>query len=289
VDEPEREKPRRGTGWAIPAVLVVVVAALLVGTSRRESEPEPTPMPPTVPTATSFLFCTDCHGDLDDVFKSGERPNLLFTHEEHFGIGVSDCGACHVANTHERDQINSPEMVTCYACHGLEEDARAPGDCTLCHPPGMAPEPESHLVVDWTVSAHTTEAETDPFDCTTCHRQNFCDSCHGLEMPHPTGFDARPHAEGFYEDPALCETCHVRGQEQGRDECDPCHHPEGPKDTTWIDYHEKAVRGLGADTCFQCHANETCRTCHKQGTENFTNEDFEADEALLISQGNPGD
>jgi hypothetical protein len=283
VAEPTREKRRWWTGWAVPAVLAVVVAALFVGTSRREREPEPTPMPPTVQTATSFLYCTDCHGDLDHVFKSGERPNLLFTHEEHFAIGVSDCGACHVANTHERDEINSPEMVTCYACHGLEEGARAPGDCTLCHPPDMDPEPESHLVANWTAVSHSTAAEADPFDCTTCHRQGFCDSCHGLEMPHPQGFAEQPHAEGFFEDPQLCESCHPRAPEQRRDECDACHHPEGPKDETWLDFHEVAVRDLGADTCFRCHVNETCRTCHRQGTDNFTNEDFGADRAQVGS------
>lgn len=284
MEDRPRERRSQGTAWSVAAVLAIIVVLLLVGSFQR-GEPDPAPTPPVVLAGSSFLDCTDCHGDLDEVFKSGERPNLLFTHEEHFALAVSDCAACHVANTHERDRINRPEMVTCYACHGLEGDARASGDCALCHPPEMDPEPANHLVAGWTPDAHAAAAVADPFDCTTCHKQSFCDSCHGTKIPHPASFDGEPHAEAFFADPALCEACHIRGQVQGRDECDACHHPDGPESSTWVDAHATVVDQRGADTCFQCHASETCRTCHEQGTDSFTNEDFEADEALLKGTG----
>ena len=283
MDDEPRERRSQGPAWGVAAVLAVVVVLLLIGSFNRD-EPEPSPTP-AVLTGASFLDCTDCHGDLDEVFKSGERPNLLFTHEEHFALAVSDCAACHVANTHERDRINRPEMVTCYACHGLEEGARASGDCALCHPPDMDPEPASHRVAGWLPDAHTAAAVADPFDCTTCHEQTFCDACHGTQVPHPAGFDGQPHAEAFFADPTLCEACHIRGQAQGRDECDACHHPGGPETSTWLDAHAAVVDQNGAQTCFQCHAQETCGTCHQQGVENFTTEDFAADRAALTGTG----
>ena len=119
----------------------------------KRAEPEPPP-PPVLTAANAFLDCTDCHSDLDRMFTAGEKPDLLFTHEAHFGIGVSDCAACHVANTHEPDRTNRPTMVTCYQCHTLEEDARAPGDCALCHPPEMNPEPTTHFTDAWLPQEH---------------------------------------------------------------------------------------------------------------------------------------
>jgi hypothetical protein len=270
--------------WAVPAVLAIVVALIGIGMLRdREPKAEPTPIPAAIPAASTFLYCSDCHADLDKSFKAGEHPTLLFTHDMHFGIGVSDCAACHVANTHEPDRINRPTMVTCYQCHTLEEDARAPGECSLCHPADMDPEPETHLAANWTSVLHPEAAKENPFDCATCHQQQFCNSCHGLQLPHPDDFEGTEHAELFFEDPELCDTCHPREPLVEREECDTCHHPQGPERSTWIDWHPNVVKDQGAETCFQCHATDTCRTCHRQGPEDFTNEDLAADEALLTA------
>jgi hypothetical protein len=274
---------------AVPAVLTIVVALLLVGMFRQDSEEteEPTPVP-VVPAGTTFLYCSDCHADLDKSFKAGEHPTLLFTHEMHFNIGVSDCAACHVANTHEPDKTNRPTMVTCYQCHTLEEDARAPGDCNLCHPKDLDPEPETHLAANWVSKLHPEAAKANPFDCATCHQQDFCNQCHGLQLPHPAGWNDQTHAEAFFEDPELCDTCHPREPLVERDECDTCHHPQGPQSSTWISWHPNTVAERGAKNCFECHATDTCRTCHRQGPENFTNEDLAADEALLTGGVTPG-
>jgi hypothetical protein len=290
VDEEVSKRPRRrfGATMAVPAVLTVVVALLLVGVLRQGEESAPSPSPvPVVPTASSFLYCSDCHADLDKSFNAGEHPTLLFTHEQHFTIGVSDCAACHVANTHEPDRTNRPTMVTCFQCHSLEEGARAPGECTLCHPAEMNPEPKTHFTDAWLPQEHSEAAIANPFDCATCHKQEFCNECHGLELPHPKGFTDLTHAKLFFEDAALCDRCHPRQPLVERDTCDSCHHPEGPKASTWIGWHPSVVRESGAENCFQCHATETCRTCHRRGPENFTNDDLAADEALLTALPEP--
>src|SRR4030042_68226 len=175
MDERAHDRWRRGPGWTVPAVLAFLIVLLVIGMFRRDDS-EPVDRPPMQPLASTFLDCTDCHGALDRVFKAGELPNLLFTHEAHFGIGVSDCAACHVANTHEKDQINRPKMTTCYQCHSTEPGAKAPGECSLCHPPELDPEPDSQLWANSLPERAPGAAMANPFDCASCHEQSFCDS-----------------------------------------------------------------------------------------------------------------
>ena len=287
----EQPKPRR----QIPKLLMILVPLVTVGLAlvavviawrsggSGEEAPAETPEPVASIQATSeaFLGCTDCHKDLDKVFKEGGAPDLKYTHEMHFGKGVSECAVCHPANTHEPDKINKPTMSRCFICHGLGDEAIAPGSCETCHPPGMRQIPDSHLSSDWVPMRHSEEALEDQFECLTCHEQQTCDSCHGLEMPHVDEFKEELHPLVYFEDPQLCENCHAQPVDK-RDMCDTCHHPEGPKDVAWKEFHPTAVRDLGAGTCFQCHSDQRCRTCHSKGIE-----DISADEALLAAEPSP--
>ena len=286
----EERKPRRG----IPKLLMILVPLVTVGlalvavaiawrSGGSNGEPPATPEPVASLQAASeaFLNCTDCHNDLDKVFKEGGAPDLKYTHEMHFGKGVSECAVCHPANTHEPDKINKPTMSRCFICHGLGAEAIAPGSCETCHPPGMRQEPDSHLQGDWVSMRHSEQAPEDQFECLTCHEQQTCDSCHGTEMPHPDEFKEELHPLVYFEDPQLCENCHAQPVDR-RDLCDTCHHPQGPKDEGWVAFHPTAVKDLGAGTCFQCHSDQTCRTCHSKGIE-----DISADEALLVATTSP--
>src|SRR3990170_2745918 len=281
------ENPKPKAKRQIPLWLMVVVPLVTVGLALvavavawRSSDPDestrsPIPDPSIQVTSQAFLSCTDCHEDLDKVFKDGLVPQLLYTHEMHFGKGVSECAVCHPANTHEPDKINKPTMSRCFICHGLSEEAIAPGSCDTCHPPGMRQKPTSPLADDWVPLAHSEAALEDRFECLTCHEQATCDSCHGLEMPHEDFFIEDTHPLVYFEDPRLCENCHAQPTDR-RDFCDTCHHPEGPKDVAWIQYHPTVVRDSGGQTCFECHAVQTCAVCHRRGVE-----DLSADEALL--------
>jgi hypothetical protein len=281
----EQPKPRR----PIPRVLMVLVplvtlglALIAVGVAWRSGRPEqPAPSPDAVGevqvASEAFLGCTDCHGDLDKVFKQGGVPNLLYRHAVHFDKGVSDCSVCHPANTHEPDKINRPTMSRCFICHGLEKNAIAPGACTTCHPKDMSQIPSSHLEDGWLPAGHAEAALEDNFECLTCHEQATCDSCHRLEMPHEEAFTEETHPVVYFEDPQLCANCHPQPVDRP-DDCDTCHHSEGPEDAPWVEFHPTAVKDLGAGTCFQCHADQTCRTCHGKGIE-----DISADQALFTA------
>jgi hypothetical protein len=286
-------KPRR----QIPKVAMLVVPLVTLGLaitvvslawrSSRVQQNDPSaaatgPVPTEIGNAI-FLACTDCHQDLDKVFKQGGVTNLLYRHEKHFAEGVSECAVCHPANTHEPDTINTPSMSRCFICHGLGPDAIAPGICSTCHPSGMPKQPESHLSDTWASKDHPAEAKEDRFQCLTCHEQKTCDSCHGLPIPHPDGWKEQAHAASYFDDPGVCTKCHPTraassgSAPTGRTTCDTCHHPSGPEDTLWLRFHPQVVKSDGASTCFTCHATDTCATCHKTGTF-----DPSADQQLFI-------
>jgi len=267
--------------FAVPAMFLGLVLFLvsIAYSSNKSARSTPTPTEvATVAVATDdFLSCTNCHGDLDKVFKAGGLPELKFTHEMHFGKGVSDCSVCHPPDTHVPDRINRPTMSRCFTCHGITKTSIVQSTCETCHPPGIEQKPTSHLSSTWLPGGHAKEALEDQFVCLTCHEQNFCDSCHGLTLPHPEDWADEAHAYAYFDDPAVCQQCHVRAPDQ-HDSCDTCHHPQGPKSTPWKEYHPTVVKEGGAYTCFQCHDPATCSSCHVRGRESFA-----ADEALLAS------
>jgi hypothetical protein len=290
-----RKAKRRIPVWLMVAVPLFTVGLALVavsfawrsGSASEEDGTDPSPVPTQEVSSELFLACTDCHGDLDRVFKTG-GSDLLYRHEKHFAAGVSECSTCHPATTHEADKINKPTMTRCFICHGLTKNAIAPGTCATCHPPGSARQPESHLESTWVAKDHQDQALDDRFQCLTCHTEQTCAQCHGLELPHPSRWEQAPHVETYFDDPALCERCHQviatapqTAELPARSLCDSCHHPAGPEDETWLSYHFNVVYRKGATTCFQCHATDTCATCHRTDALDLT-----ADEQRWI-QENP--
>ncbi|MGE5225334.1 MAG: cytochrome c3 family protein [Planctomycetaceae bacterium] len=290
-----RGSPKRRLPWrpilALPVIaagILLVVVALVIAGRPKGSEPPKAEAPGEDLALVAnqnnvFLACSDCHEDLDASLK--QDPNLTFRHAQHFRTGVSDCASCHPANTHEPDKINKPTMTTCYQCHGREQDARAPGTCTTCHPSSFSRAPASHAQPAWDERLHGAAARASAgFDCATCHTETTCTSCHGLTLPHPNAWDRAPHAATFFEDPTVCAKCHVvpatvpgTPYPKTRDLCDTCHHPQGPRDSSWIDVHPTVVASRGATTCFQCHATQTCATCHRDGRLDLT-----ADQQLFV-------
>lgn len=271
--KPTRRIPRIAV-VVVPLMALGVILALLSLAWRSNKEVRRTPgegateATPVDATASSFLGCTDCHGDLDKKLSKGLVPNLKYTHERHFATGVSDCAVCHPTPAHEADQINKPTMARCFLCHGVTKKAIAPGACSTCHPPGMPSKPESHLVSDWVTAKHAKMANDDRFQCLTCHQESFCSSCHGLQIPHPEGWAQEAHTVAFFDDPNVCQRCHERAPDQP-DFCDTCHHVQGPEGEPWRQVHPSIVRSRGAFDCFQCHNPATCATCHIEGRETF--------------------
>lgn len=116
--------------------------------------------------------------------------------------------------------------------------------------------------------------------CYTCHvKESFCDSCHGVTMPHPDEF-LKPKSGAADGHPALskdaelakkCIMCH--GVEAENEFCSSCHHGAESKwefkaEKNWASsQHAASVNKNGVGTCTdRCHAVKFCNDCHASMT-----------------------
>ncbi|PKQ15431.1 MAG: hypothetical protein CVT67_09425 [Actinobacteria bacterium HGW-Actinobacteria-7] len=112
------------------------------------------------------------------------------------------------------------------------------------------------------------------FYCSTCHTDQFCTNCHGMEMPHSAEFKKPKDVKDPAGHPALsktkaakCVQCH--GDNSKTHFCDSCHHGESvnfeyDKNAQWTQQHPKAVAKSGIRSCTEnCHVTKFCEDCHK--------------------------
>jgi len=202
--------------------------------------------------------CLQCH-DPNREATSGFR--ILIDHAEHAERNGS-CVSCHVDTAHPEPERGRPLslMAQCFTCHGTVENPQASAECGVCHPGGYELRPASHEDVKWK-RAHGRVASADAEQCELCHDKPFCTGCHGLEMPHPEGWERgrTGHAVVAQDNRAICATCH----DEKPDLCSMCHHKAyDPAKGDWVKQHFLEVRNRGAAFCFGCHAPVFCVECH---------------------------
>jgi len=202
--------------------------------------------------------CTQCH---DPGRTITMRFGTLIDHREHAERNGS-CVSCHLWTAHPDPEAERPLLMMrqCFACHGRSAGAKAPGTCDACHPPSFEKRPVSHAPANW-ATTHGEPAKSDPGHCLMCHEQSACDSCHGLEMPHPTTWADGETGHGVVasEGRATCTKCH----EGGLGFCSMCHHPGYDASTgPWVAQHSSAVQERGALFCIECHGPVYCVECH---------------------------
>lgn len=202
-------------------------------------------------------ICLQCH---DPNRKPTAGLGILIDHPKHAKRNGS-CISCHRTVAHPSPEWGTAVsfMQQCFTCHGQEKGAKAPGTCTLCHPADFKMKPETHDA-KWKAK-HGKIALTERKQCMMCHAQSFCDSCHGLQMPHPAGWSkASGHPEYAKRDSQVCQQCHG-GQP---DWCTMCHHKAyDPSRGTWVKQHFIQVEQTGASYCLQsCHSPVFCSNCH---------------------------
>jgi hypothetical protein len=210
--------------------------------------------------------CLQCH-TADREATSGFR--IRIDHEEHAERNGS-CVSCHVRTAHPvATRSNALTLMgQCFTCHGTPEQPKASSECGVCHPSEFDLRPASHANVDWRKS-HAPVAESDRRQCAMCHEQSFCDGCHGLEMPHPPGWDkgATGHSAVANTDRAICSRCH----EGEPNLCTMCHHQAfDPEKGTWVRQHPVEVRQQTPEFCLKCHQPSYCVRCHVSWATNGT-------------------
>lgn len=235
--------------------------------------------------------CVGCHSDPWLAAQAADaRTHLRFSHGAHLVAANGNCARCHV-EVAKSDGPLRPAMAVCWSCHAHER-VREVRDCGACHidlaEEGVAP--TSHLIHDDDFATrHGTAAAAAADLCASCHREQFCGSCHGVSAPviaarlrpadpmatsvHRPGFMNR-HGEDARVSPAACASCHQP------ERCVDCHRDRGvaatgrsPHPPGWVglgpagnDHGPAARRDPVA--CASCHggAGEAlCVSCHRVG------------------------
>ncbi len=119
--------------------------------------------------------CVYCHPDLDAITPG----TVIFAHADHL-VRNYQCEACHQEFPHNPDGVQTPDMLSCYRCHGLQH-ARggqiATEDCDKCHPKSFELKPANHTK-KFAKGKHKNRALKDPAYCAMCHGEKFCIDCH---------------------------------------------------------------------------------------------------------------
>jgi hypothetical protein len=255
----------------------------------------------------SATACAFCHPQGVDKRVFIPAPNLRFDHSVHVKKGVP-CAHCHdMGQVDVATRAQLPEMATCLECHDAATTKtrgqfHAPARCITCHPgqpdntlvqvfPSGILRPSGKIKGD----AHTIDfrthhaavAKNDEKYCQSCHRQDFCASCHNSVVKpfdfHGNDYISRHPIEARRNDPN-CGSCH-----RGQSFCLSCHermgvvdaktgrgnaftpnggtrtfHPPGWSNTVATNnpnHHAwEAQRNLRQ--CVACHRQETCLQCH---------------------------
>ncbi|MBN2847258.1 MAG: hypothetical protein JXP72_02270 [Coriobacteriia bacterium] len=179
--------------------------------------------------------CLPCHAD----YATAESPDYAFTHGGHL---THQCTTCHPRFPHTASGTDVPVMRDCFNCHGLYHGPQgviAGAECESCH--GDAVEslrPVSHRF-DWSGVAHVEPALAGlTTECSMCHEQSACDSCHVAE-----GVAWSPAEPMVYDAGSGCLVCHGSPNLQKNT-------PDG-----LVSFH---VTGLEDSA----HADLTCPQCH---------------------------
>ena len=222
--------------------------------------------------------CALCHEELDKDKAPERRVAALFVGDEYLGAGVTavsdevifshsthvagglDCNVCHqgIEESEAVDEGLAVGMDTCVSCH---ERAGMPDgrQCAVCHRV-LSPEnaPSNHEHVWKRLHGQTVRAELPGAanDCSLCHSDQTCVTCHQDEEPasHNNYFRLRGHGVQAAMDRQSCAVCHQSSS------CSRCHEETEPLS------HKGAWSGTLQTHCLSCHVpiqNESCFTCHK--------------------------
>ena len=241
-------------------------------------------------------LCTTCHAEKSGAPKellgaagTGGLRQLRFDHAAHAQKQIS-CQRCHLGSAELDAGRGLPKMADCQTCHDSRRmPLHAASRCQTCH----LAEPDGMLTTQLATGAlipksgdlmHSPSFRTDhsrvagarSANCESCHRQDFCQSCHnGIVKPldfHGNDFLTR-HPVDARRASAKCQSCH-----RPQTFCLGCHeragvggglpgqaflpgagaafHPSGFQD----DHGSAARRNLR--TCASCHREDSCMECH---------------------------
>lgn len=200
--------------------------------------------------------CLDCHPDIgsEQTFTVGE---LRMSH-----VGLAEAGyrcvECHGDAAHEYRSgiIPEPKMSTCVRCHN---NVSASGKCGLCHAGTTEADKARRVDAEWSKTHGANWQQLHGMGelstCSLCHRPEECESCHGMPLPHDSGFGAT-HGTRSMESIDRCLQCHTQAY------CDSCHGLEMPHPDGFLAQHSSVAEGHDDPLCKRCHVMANCTECH---------------------------
>ena len=203
-------------------------------------------------TAIPDSTCLSCH---EAVMQQQVTANGLSILHAECAKGRM-CTDCHSDTAHgtEVKWAKTPTMDECLDCHNTE---RVRSNCNMCH----APKSEQALFQsgqwavthgpDWKQAHGMGDLNT----CVACHPANYCVRCHGIPLPHGSGF-IRDHPALAFTNRADCTVCHQQSF------CDSCHGLPMPHPVGFTPEHPAIVKQQGTSKCLRCHVQQDCTKCH---------------------------
>ncbi|MBI5592323.1 MAG: cytochrome c3 family protein [Deltaproteobacteria bacterium] len=209
--------------------------------------------------------CLLCHFRKDGQIvpsRPDRRPNYAVAPPQH-GIHAEEkigCRECHgeVTKARRLSAIDFIRMEGCVGCHYKGKTVADIEQCLLCHGQmTRSKKPSTHASPAWNGTLHGRSSQIEPFICSRCHNQNYCDQCHRVAPPkdHTSVFKLRGHGMHAVSNPNRCDTCHKQ------DFCIRCHTTTPPK------YHTTVFKSSRPFLhCGMCHfpleEGNRCRACH---------------------------
>jgi len=198
--------------------------------------------------------CLECHAEV--LGPVTETRGLRIDHAACVGE-TGACDQCHSASTHAQ-AVRYPRqaaMEECVLCH---EQSGAPTDCDLCHEGKL--ESERLAQGPWQVTHGPQWRQTHGAGtlqaCMTCHPDDYCVDCHGMELPHPVGFGLSHGAAALPQRDA-CLGCH-----DSEGFCAACHGMDMPHPDGFLAEHPELTEPDSDASCLRCHRAADCEACH---------------------------
>lgn len=218
-------------------------------------------------SVVSSSACIACH---QSVLSEVATSNGIRVRHSDFLDKGAQCRDCHNSVAHGDSVIKptSPQMNDCIVCH---DGSTASSECDYCHVEDVA-------ISSARSSSLPKVQNLDTGNCYICHDEKPCLQCHGVSMPHPSGWapnDGGPgnsgtHAYEGFKNRDLCWRCHfAEGQPMvASNESCSCHGLLGKMHggEAWVQEHWKEATGVKSgrySECSTCHTVDTlCVQCH---------------------------
>ncbi len=226
--------------------------------------------------------CMDCHEEIDAkkpadkrvaawITQPGGEPawsdvtdvgnEVIFSHVAHYED--VDCDECHV-DIESSERVTSDLRVDMDACMECHAESDASNACETCHSEiGLDAPPPNHGRL-WSVLhgeiARRRAPESRAEDCSLCHTQNTCATCHATQPPRDHSESWRVgggHGIASSMDRDRCAACHEP------DACVRCHETAAPRSHRGSWGSRRNRHCVGCHEPVQARSNEGCGVCHR--------------------------